>query len=239
MIDVHTHILPALDDGAEDVRTSVAMLEMLAEQGVREVIATPHFKPSLSIDIDRFISSRDESYRVLMQHIGSRNDLPNIRLGAEATVCVEMAQLEGLNRLCIEGTKYMLTEIDISSFGSWVYNTLFEVRLKQSVTPIIAHIDRYIDVLRHDAIRNIMELGCPVQFNVTALFHRSVRKKLIALIDSYPDQICLIGTDCHDLTGRRPELDKFMKKADKYLGKGFINYVNKRSQMLIDGKLIY
>ena len=239
MIDVHTHILPGIDDGAQDVKTSVAMLEMLARQGVTDVIATPHFKPRFETDINNFLTERNNAYGKLMQSIGGRADLPKIRLGSEVTLCVDMAQMNDLPRLCIEGTGYMLTELDIHSFGSWVFNSLYEIRLKQSITPIIAHIDRYIHVLRRDAISDLMALGCPVQFNVSALLHRAVRKDMIALIDRYPDQICLIGTDCHDIVYRKPEIDKFVKKADKYLGEGFLNYDDKRANMLINGKLIY
>ena len=239
MIDVHTHILPGIDDGSQSVETSIEMLEMLANYDVSDVVATPHFKPRVNDDIDKFIAMRNESYSKLMGAIAGRNDLPRIRLGAEATICVDMARMHNLNRLCIEGTEYILTELDINSFGGWVFNTLFEMRVKQSVIPIIAHIDRYIHVLRRDTIRKIMELGCPVQFNTSALFHRSVRKEMIALVREYPAQICLVGTDCHDTVYRKPDLQKFISKADKYLGPGFLNYVEDRSQKLIEGKLIY
>ncbi len=239
MIDVHSHVLPGIDDGAKDVNTSVAMLEILARQGVTEVVATPHFKPRFDAETDTFLSARKEAYDELMQHTFGRTDLPKVRLGAEVTICVEMAQMNDLPRLCIEGTDYLLTEIDINSFGSWTYNTLYEMRIKQSVTPIIAHIDRYIHVLRHSAIKDLIDLGCPVQFNASALLHRSIRKDMINLIERYPEQICLVGSDCHDTVYRKPEFDKFLKKADKYLGEGFTGFLEDRASKLLAGKVIY
>ncbi len=239
MIDAHSHILPAIDDGAQNVETSVALLQMLARQGVSDVIATPHFKPSMDADIESFLKARSEAYNELMSAISGRSDLPRIILGAEASICVEMADIEELGKLCIEGTGYMLTELDMSSFGSWVFNTLYEIRLKREITPIIAHIDRYIHVLRRDTIKELMALGLPVQVNLSGLFHRSVRKDLINLIHTYPDQICLVGSDCHDAVYRKPEFDKFSRKADKLLGEGFLGYVEDRSKKLISGKIIY
>ncbi len=239
MIDVHTHVLPAIDDGADSVETAVLLLEMLGKQGITDVIATPHFKPSVSGDIGAFIARRSQAYDSLMSQLAGRSDLPQIHLGAEATICVEMAEMDDLNKLCIEGTSYILTELDMSSFGSWVYNTLYEMRIKQSVTPIIAHIDRYIHILRKSAIDDIIKLGCPVQFNISGLFHRSVRKDLVNLIHRYPEQICLVGSDCHDMLYRKPEWTKFTRKADKMLGDGFLGYIYDRSSKLINGKLIY
>lgn len=239
MIDVHAHILPAMDDGAKDVPVSVAMLKMLAEQGVTDVIATPHFNPRYNDSIEQFLTYRERSYKELSSSIAGINDLPRIRLGAEATVCVDMAKFPDIGKLCIEGTRYMLTEIDIRSFGDWFYNTVFEIRTKHDIIPIIAHIDRYIGILRSRTIIKILELGCVVQFNASAFLNGAVRRKLIPLIRQYPEQICLVGSDCHNTGTRKPRFDKFVQKADKYMGEGFLNYIEKRSKMLLEGKLIY
>ncbi len=238
MIDIHTHILPGIDDGAESITESIAMLEMLSKQGVSDVVATPHFKPSLDDTVEQFLERRDASYKALMEAVGGRSDLPKIHLGAEATICVDMADIKGLDRLCIEGTRYILIELDISSFGSWVFNTLFEIGVEQQVTPIIAHIDRYIHVLRRDTIKDLMALGCPVQMNISALFHHSVRFDLIKLIREYPDQICLVGSDCHDTVYRKPEWVKFARKSEKKIGEGYMEFIEDRSRRLLDGKEI-
>ncbi len=239
MIDVHSHILPNIDDGARNVEISVKMLEISAQSGVSDIIATPHFKPRISNDINLFYQQRGESYGVLMQQISVRNELPRVHLGAEVTICVDMSKMEGLNRLCIAGTDYMLTELDMNSFGSWVFHTLFEIQAKQSVKPIIAHIDRYLPYFKGADIENLMNVGCPVQLNASALFDRAVKKDVIKLINKYPEQICLVGSDCHDTVKRSPDLKKFIAKADKLLGDGFIDYITACSKKLLSGKSIY
>lgn len=239
MIDVHTHILPAIDDGATNVAVSVNMLKMLDRQGVTDVVATPHFKPSFISSVDRFLLERDKSHKLLLNDISGMSNLPRVRLGAEVTLCVDMARLENLERLCIEGTPYLLVEFDISSFDNWVYNTLFEIRVRRYVIPIIAHIDRYFGVLRHETIKKIMDLGCPTQFNASSLIKLATRAKTVNLIREYPEQICLVGSDCHDVIWRKPEMDKFAAKADKIVGEGFLDYLQNRSQAMLDGKIIY
>ena len=65
-LDVHSHILPNVDDGAKDMETSVKLLEMLKEQGVTDVIATPHFYP-IEDSIEEFVEIVDTAYNNLKQ----------------------------------------------------------------------------------------------------------------------------------------------------------------------------
>ena len=80
MIDFHSHILPAIDDGSKNVEESIVLLDMLKDQGIKTVVATPHF------DVQRetpaaFIERRQESYEMLRPHL--KKDPPEIILGAE------------------------------------------------------------------------------------------------------------------------------------------------------------
>lgn len=80
MIDLHTHILPGMDDGSRDVLESLAMLEASAAQGVGLVAATPHFYAEENSP-ERFLSRRAEAAQRLRAAL--RPGLPEIRLGAE------------------------------------------------------------------------------------------------------------------------------------------------------------
>lgn len=238
MIDIHSHILPNIDDGAKNVAESVKMLQMLKSQGVTDVVVTPHFKPSTGISIEKFLELRRQSYALLRDAIEGRTDVPDIHLGAEVTICVEMAEMEGLDRLCIDGTRYILIELDCATFGDWVYNTLFSLSVKHSVTPIIAHIDRYFGIIKDEKIKRLTDLRYPIQFNAESFLYYRSRKKLIKLISHCPEQFCFVGTDCHSSTDRKPNMDEFEKKANKFLGLGFLAYLEDMSRDMINGKII-
>ena len=81
ILDIHSHILPGVDDGAADLNESVKLLEALFEQGVTDVVATPHFYP-MDEDIDSFKDRIGRAYLRLWEKSEGRN-LPNIYLGAE------------------------------------------------------------------------------------------------------------------------------------------------------------
>ena len=80
MIDWHSHILPAMDDGSRCVEESIEMLDLLAEQGVSCVIATPHFLANEE-SVDRFLQRRRASYDALMQAVSENH--PTVLCGAE------------------------------------------------------------------------------------------------------------------------------------------------------------
>ncbi|MEF2562838.1 MAG: CpsB/CapC family capsule biosynthesis tyrosine phosphatase, partial [Negativibacillus sp.] len=94
MIDFHAHILPKMDDGSKSAEESIAMLKIQAEQGIRCVVATPHFYAEHETPQD-FLHRREHSYQSLQQEIerqGLQEQLPQIRLGAE------VRYFEGISR---------------------------------------------------------------------------------------------------------------------------------------------
>ena len=90
MMDFHTHILPGVDDGSKNVQQSLQMLELMREQGVKRIIATPHFyahKQSLS----EFLKTRQKSYENVLEYAAAKNlDIPDIVLGAEVFFVTEL-----------------------------------------------------------------------------------------------------------------------------------------------------
>ena len=81
MIDIHSHILPNIDDGSKSIEESVNLLSILNEQGITEVIATPHFYPHLD-NLEEFSEQRQYQFEELSEAIKDKN-LPKIYLGCE------------------------------------------------------------------------------------------------------------------------------------------------------------
>jgi len=238
MTDTHTHILPGIDDGAKRVQNSLDMLSRLAAQGVTDVAATPHFKPITSESIDSFLERRAKAEAELREAMQGRSDLPKLHIGAEVTLSVELAQLEGLERLCYEGGNFLLIELDPHTIGSWIPRALYDISNRLLLTPVIAHIDRYLGSIPSKLTEEIMQLNCPVQFNGYALASMRSRHHLIKLMNRHTDTIFVVGSDCHDMKHRPPEMDLFEKKAIRYLGQDYFDEICENSQLLLNGQLI-
>ena len=132
MIDMHSHILPYIDDGAKDVEMSLAMLKLAKEQGVKKIAATPHCFTSKQDGIDGFLRKRQESYEKLMSAMENKEDYPEIILGAEIHLACDMGELPNISSLCYQNTNYILLEIpdgyNPATFAEWVYNIVIRSR---------------------------------------------------------------------------------------------------------------
>ena len=150
MIDIHTHILPHIDDGAKDTATALAMLHKEWEQGVEEVVLTSHFY-GRHRSPEQFLEKRNAAFERL------RLQLPEglkVRLGAEVHFTGRnMPENEELCRLAIEGTNYILIEFPFTT--AWtgeLLDRLNDFILDTGYTPIIAHAERYSEIKKCPAL---------------------------------------------------------------------------------------
>ena len=108
-LDIHAHILPQVDDGAKDMETSLKLLEILKEQGVTDVIATPHFYPDED-NSEEFALLIRNAYTALKKETIGKN-LPNIYLGCELRYFNGIGKSSAIKQFAISGTKYLLLEL--------------------------------------------------------------------------------------------------------------------------------
>ncbi len=203
--DFHTHILPGIDDGCTNCEESIALLRREAEGGIARVIATPHFYPSRRTPAG-FLLRRAEAYERLTKAMRGEDGLPKLLLGAEVHFFEGISDCEALEKLAIEGTSCVLIEMPMQA---WSERNLLEVSAiyqKQKLTPILAHIERYRHIpLAKELLYRTHDL--PVLLQANAEFFCSVwtRKRAILLLRE--GKIDLVGSDCHDLLHRKPNLD--------------------------------
>ena len=179
MIDFHSHILPGIDDGSASVEESLKLLEMLAEQGVKTVVATPHFYPDRT-SVSDFLRRRDAAYQRLCEC--DLSGLPDIILGAEVKYYDSIRRLPELERLCVGDTRVLLLEMP---FEKWSEMTLKEVEtLSRSgrLTVVLAHIDRYLAFQSREAWERLFESGVLTQVNASFFVGRFTRRKALGLI---------------------------------------------------------
>lgn len=224
MIDMHSHILPAIDDGSRNLGMSLEMLMASYSQGITDIAATPHFYIN-NDNTDSFLEKRNKAYDKLKKEISGRNDVPNIYLGAEVYFFNGISHYDGLEKFCINNSKYMLLEMPFNKWSSKVLTEVENIIFDRNIIPIIAHIERYID-FQHgtDNISNLFSLEVIIQANASFINHMFTRRKAIKWIDN--NVIQLLGSDAHNMDTRAPNLGKAYDYIKKKLGDSAIDRIN-------------
>lgn len=221
--DFHSHILPNMDDGSKSVEESIALLELEAAQGVERVVLTPHFYPKNEAPKD-FLQRREHSLTMLRSAIGERTDLPHLTAGAEVAYYLGMSQSEELPLLAIEGTDCILIEMPPAPWPKYVWRDLRSIREEWGLMPIIAHVDRYIRPMRTYGIpRRLEELGLLVQANGNFFIRRETERMAMKLLKA--GRIHLLGSDCHSIETRRPNVREAAESIERKLGRDALSRI--------------
>lgn len=210
MIDWHSHILPCVDDGSKSIAESVAMINMLLEQGVDTVIATPHFSAN-SEPVDSFIKRRNEA----KEKIKNETSI-NILLGAEVKFYPGISKMTGLEKLCIEGTNLLMIEMPMAKWTEYTVRELVDLSSSAGVRLILAHIERYLPFQNSDVWNRLYEAGVLMQVNASYFIEFFSRRKAISLLND--GNIHLIGSDCHNTEHRPPRMAEAIEFIEKKLG---------------------
>lgn len=197
MIDFHTHILPALDDGSKDREMSLTMLEMERNMGVGGIAFTPHFY-ARKMNPDTFLQMREESYR----QIALNCDLPVV-LGAEIAYYFGISHSEEIYKLAYGNSDILLLEMP---FAPWSRMEIEEVEglLYNGFTPVLAHVERFLPFKNLPAIKRLKKAGCLLQMNAEAVIEKDLQKTAFKLVQE--GMIDCFASDCHSLGHRKPNL---------------------------------
>jgi protein-tyrosine phosphatase len=229
IIDMHCHILPGVDDGARDVETSLAMLEASRAQGVQYMVATPHFYATRD-RVDTFLDRRREAWEILKSRMGA--DYPGIVLGAEVAFFRGISRAERLEALKIEGTDCLLLEMPFRPWSEDDVDEVSEILEKHGYTIILAHIERYLAMRGNaDYIGNLLELPVLAQINAESLLDWRQRGKLIKMVRN--GQVHLLGSDCHGIHHRPPNLGEGREILRKKTGTEYLDRIDWRSEELL------
>jgi len=230
MIDFHSHVLPGIDDGSSSVEESIKMLVSNKEQGIDIMLATPHFYIERRT-VDRFLEKRQHSFEKLYEEIKDREDVPKLVLGAEVHYFNGIADFDRLEDLCIKGTRYMLLEMPFSVWGKRVLRDVEKI-VQRGITPVIAHIERYIKLQKGtDNINKLVNMDVLVQMNFEHIIGFFSRGEAIKLISK--DIIDLLGTDAHNMTSRKPNSGKGMEFLRKKFGDGILERFEKNAKKVL------
>ena len=140
--DIHCHILPGMDDGCRSVEESAQVMQLSLAGGVTKMVATPHYDPNEPVE--QFLARREESEQTLRQYLAEQKlDVPDFCCGAEVAYIQGISQMEGLERLCLGNSRYLLLELPRTVWTGEVVRDLDNLHLRGMI-PILAHMERYL-----------------------------------------------------------------------------------------------
>lgn len=227
MIDIHSHILPGMDDGSKDIETSISMLNSLKKSGVDEVIATPHFYPYKE-NPESFISRRE----IAKETLGDISETGvNIRLGAEVYYYdgIDFMEDDVLYELCAGGTKHILIEMPFSAWTRRMTDSILGICRNGQIRPVLAHIERYIGFGENlNLIKQLKSYGVLTQVNTSAFEGLFAKNKMIRLINS--GIVDFIASDAHNNGVRKQEFDKAFDCIESKLGRETIMRIEERTE---------
>ena len=219
MIDLHSHVLPGLDDGARNWKTALAMCRLAAADGVTNLVATPHFHRGLFPTPQvAAVHSALADLRVLC-HKALIYDF-DVHLGADCHLHAEVVQNVRDGRVpTINGSRYLLLELPEDSLPRRLKELVFSMSMA-GVTPIITHPERNNVLAKHPGILyDLLQSGAYAQVtaaSLTGLFGSSVRAAAERMVGAGLVQI--IASDAHDPEHRPPVLTAGRDAAAALIG---------------------
>lgn len=197
-VDMHSHLLPGIDDGVQDVEVSVSFIKELQTLGYRKLICTPHILSDLYPNSPATILPKLELLRTALQ---KANVNIEIEAAAEYMIDHDFAELIAKTKredLLTIGKNYILVEMSYLSPSPNVEQVIFDLRM-MGLTPILAHPERY-NYYHHtfEQYERFVDLGCKLQVNLLSLsgiYGNHVKKTAEKLFKN--SLVDLLGTDLH------------------------------------------
>lgn len=218
MIDMHSHILFGVDDGPENIKESIEMLEKIAEEGVTDIIATSHaFHPQYHVDKAVIL----EQINVLSQELQRRNIPLTIHSGQELRLKdVLTERLQDQEALSLAGSKYVLLELPSQGIPAYTFKVI-EQLLNLNLVPIIAHPERNKAIAEKPSrLSRLVNHGALSQVTAGSLaghFGKSIQKTALQLVNA--NLVHTYGSDIHNLNNR------------PFLYNEGLNYLEKQKQL--------
>lgn len=169
MIDIHTHVIPFIDDGSSSIESSINMLKKSIEKGVTDIICTPHYRKGLYETKKSEILSNFEKLKLAAK---KENLKINLYLGQEVRYNENTKnQLITNELLSINHTNYVLLEFSYKT-NTDIAEVAYDYSIK-GLIPIIAHVERYSYIKSIDQIMEIKASGGLIQVNASTVIGRS------------------------------------------------------------------
>lgn len=232
MIDIHTHLIPNVDDGSRSVETTFDAFKEAEEAGFTDIILTSHYLPDYyETKKDELVFWKDKLQEVLV----SQNRKLKIYSGMEIYISEKIEELiNGQKLLTLADSRYILMELPMTTtvnYLDYVIYFLQNVGLKL----IIAHPERYKSVQENpDIVKEYIDKGCLMQCNYASIlgtYGKHIKSTVKYLLKN--DLVHFMATDCHNKGGIYLQVPKALKKIQKVVGSEKLNEITTLNQQKI------
>ena len=213
MIDIHTHILPSVDDGAKDISESLRMCEIAADNGVNTIVATPHI-----YDYDKvkdLLQIRNEKISELNRLLKENRCLVTIYPGLEVYSNEKLFDIKDFSLYTINNSRYMLCEFDFNEFDTLLIARYIDHIVSSGVVPIISHPERCAAFFAdYESLNDLMRWGVLFQINANSLSGYHGQKEQRLAITMLQCGFCdFLASDAHSPNFRSTDLLEIILKS--------------------------
>ena len=221
MIDFHSHVLPKMDDGSRSCAESAAMLRESYAQGIDILAATSHFYANENSP-EEFLRRRARSWEQLAEVL--TDDMPAIRLGAEVQYFEGICRVREVDLLRLEGSQVLLLEMPFCAWSDRMVKDVLDLNRRPDYTVLLAHIERYLQWQPEEVWQELRDEGVLMQSNPSFFLNRKTRRRALKMLEY--GEVDLLGSDCHNMNTRPPELEGAFRLILEKIGQGEIRRIN-------------
>lgn len=237
-VDIHSHILPGVDDGSRNMDMTRELLKAEIAEGVTEIIATPHFDTEENLQDPEHI--REVAAQV--QKVASElSDNLTIHTGCEILFSRGILDLIQQDKVLTLGdTNYVLVEFYPSESHRDIYRAMRDI-IQLGKSPVLAHVERYECFIGHlEYVHELIELGAYIQMNARSLTGKRFDKRTrFCKAAVQKGLVHFFGTDCHNMEHRPPQMEKTAKMVEKLAGEYTARRLTgENARVLLEGKYI-
>lgn len=217
---MHCHILPGVDDGAKNIEESKKMLEIARADGIRCIIATPHYHPKRGHASSQELAKALQDLRAAAKEVDEKM---RIYLGRELYYGEDLLEdLKEQKALTMNNRACILVEFRPSDEYERIRRGLQQLQLV-GYEVILAHVERYLCILEDiEKAEELYDMGIHLQVNsdsMTGERGRKVKKFIQTLLEE--EMVYCVGTDAHDCKDRPPKMKKAAAYATKLCGEAY------------------
>ncbi|CAK8583864.1 Tyrosine-protein phosphatase YwqE [Priestia megaterium] len=238
MIDIHSHILPGVDDGALIMENAISMARLAVDEGITKIIATPHHQNGMYFNKKQDILKRVKDLNNMLQ---SKNISLEVLPGQETRIYGSLLDdFEKGDILTLNHTNYLFVELPSGHVPRYTEQLLFEMQLK-GMTPIIVHPERNAEVVKYpEKLLNLVKKGALTQLtagSLTGHFGKKVQKFSLQLIEANCTHF--IASDAHNTSTRSFRMRESISKVHKEFGSQVVYYFQENAELLVQGQSVY
>lgn len=228
MIDLHSHIMPGIDDGSQDIYDSIEMAEIAEDSGVEVIVATPHsnFKGVYENYYDHYFKQR---FAHLKQALKDNNLSLTLIEGMEIMASDDIIQkLNSHQLITLNHTDVPLVEFDFFVHFDYIHY-IVEQLLKNGYRPLIAHPERYFCIIKDpDRVRTLLKMGALIQCNKSSILgHFGLNIKTCVDYLLKEKLVTVVASDSHGIDVRTPDMSEIQFYLD-------LKYGSKMAELLLE-----